>query len=122
MKIFDIIFLKVRNKYISWKENDMPGIYALAIVSLLQSLNVLAVLLILQDFSIIATPNRISIIFFVGIILLYNSFRYFSYLKIDKLQGLYINQLKEAKINRAILLYVAISVIIIIGIVVYRNI
>lgn len=40
MIFFDFIFYRVYKKYISWGESDIPGVYALCVITLFPCLNI----------------------------------------------------------------------------------
>lgn len=41
---FDKLFVRVYRQYIKWGEDDVPGVYALMVVSLFQAFNILAII------------------------------------------------------------------------------
>lgn len=43
---FDILFVRTYRQYVKWKETDMPGLYALMVVSLFQTLNILFLIIL----------------------------------------------------------------------------
>jgi hypothetical protein len=120
MKIYDTIFLKVRQKYIEWNEKDMPGLYAVGVVSVLQIVNVLSVWLFLADIKTVDFPSRVITISISALFIIHNSIRYFSVINYNKIQKRYGDHLNDKRSNRIILIYVSISIMAITSLLIYR--
>src|SRR5690606_2413307 len=43
---FDILFVRTYRQYVKWKETDIPGLYALMVVSVFQTLNILFLIIL----------------------------------------------------------------------------
>lgn len=48
---FDILFVRTYRQYVKWKETVMPGLYALMVVSLFQTLNILFLIILVIGMS-----------------------------------------------------------------------
>jgi hypothetical protein len=46
LRYFDILFVRTYRQYVKWKETDMPGLYAMMVVSLFQTLNILFLIIL----------------------------------------------------------------------------
>lgn len=48
-KYFDVLFVRIYNQYIRWNERDIPKLYSILILSLFQSMNVLAIYFLVRS-------------------------------------------------------------------------
>lgn len=119
MKPFIYIYFRTRESYIRWKENDIPGVYALAVISLFQLLNLMSFMLIYCNFSSLKLKIPKSWIFFtfLGLVLLNYIFvntnsskKLTSYWKQEEK----VNQLLKMKRGWFVLLYFTSSIAILI--------
>ena len=122
MKFFDILFLKIRNQYVVWKEKEIPSIYGVALVSLLQGFNILSICYFLEEISVIKQIEHSALVYVFFTILSFNLLRYLTYRKADILEKLYGHLLKNKRMNIIILGYAISSVIALVVIITYHRV
>jgi hypothetical protein len=96
LNYFDKLFVRVYRQYQTWKEQDIPGIYALMVVSLFQAINLLFVITLIvgsqkgRDWSL--SKGQLLVIS-LGI-LFFNAIRIYRSIGIEKMLTKYQNNLR----------------------------
>ena len=112
MKLFDVMFLKIRNWYIRWNEKDIPGVYALGLVSLLQSFNILSLVFILHNLNIIKLITKPQAAIIPSAFLLINFLRYGGHTRYMRINEHYAHLLNDKKTGAGIWMYSITSIVI----------
>lgn len=96
ISFFDILFVRTHRQYVKWKEKDMPGLYALMVVSLFQSLNILFFIILIvgstkgENWSISKSMMTMLSLIILGI----NAFRIYKVIGIKKILAKYNDNLR----------------------------
>jgi hypothetical protein len=98
---FDFIFYRVYTKYTEWGELDVPGVYALGVITLFPCLNILSLIFFGIDILNIKSWNYdkgfVYLCFFIGIF--FNYFRIYKKIGLSNLLNKWDNTDKEKKIS-----------------------
>lgn len=84
MDFFDFIFYRVYKQYISWGESDIPGVYALCVITLFPCLNVSSLIFFGIDILKIKSWNYDKIL----LLLCFLAVMIINYYRIYKVKGL----------------------------------
>lgn len=114
LKVFEFIFLKVNNWYLKNGENDTPGVYAIGLITLLQSFNILSVIFLVHDFLHIPRiyiNKIIAICFFFGLMAI-NYFYVYKFRKVASIEEEILNYTTgEIKyIRKCVYIYISVTV------------
>jgi hypothetical protein len=108
---FNIFFLKIRTWYISKKEIQIPGVFAFAVISLLQTINFMSLFYFMEWLSGNRLIDKVAIVFlFLGIAIINYCKFYFSEGKIETLNREYKERVESKLSNKWIWLYVFLSI------------
>jgi hypothetical protein len=112
---FDFIFYRVYNAYIKWGENDVPGIYALAVISLFPLINVSTLIFFTLDFFKLKLLNYDKALIFLCFIILvwFHYYRIYKKIGVTNLLDKWKNvpKQKQNKLFRWMLFYLIVSII-----------
>ena len=121
MKFFDCLFLQIRKWYVSKREFDMPTVYAASILSLLQSLNGMAVFYILAELLPINLNHKFFVSFLIISVLIFNFFRYSIFLDARTIEKRCCDIVNNKKQKSKSVLYVIGSMILILSVTIYHR-
>lgn len=114
--MFNYLYYRIFSTYkYKWKDN-IPGVYAVCILSILQFFNILSVLYTVETFSMLdLNMKKIYYGLFVGIIIALNYYRYNFLTLFCKLEKKWKNEPKNIRIVRGyfVITYILLSVFII---------
>lgn len=113
IKFFDIMFLSIRRKYIKQEEKDMPGLYALCLVSIFQVVNIFALWITTSKFLQLPATNKIHAIVLCCVILLGNYLRYYQFSSVEQLESTYKDRVDLPSTKRNIWIYEIVSVLLV---------
>ena len=110
----DFIFYRVYTKYIEWGESDIPGVYALCIITLFPCLNISSLIFFGVDILNIkpGSYDKISIIIGFLIVMVFNYFRIYKKIGLTNFLGKWdkTNKEKKNKLGNWMAVYFVLSV------------
>ncbi len=114
LSFFDFIFYKTYKFYFNWGD-DLPGVYALSVITLFQSLNITTIIFFYLNFLETKLYNYSKLILFISFLSLF----LLNYLRIYKAVGLKIliskydeiAHSKKKALSRQMILYMIVSLI-----------
>jgi len=111
LKYFDILLIRIYNQYISWGEKDIPKLTSMLVLSLFQSMNVLAIMFLIR--SLIENKPwyfpKFYIVITMVLVLLMDYIRVFRIIGFDKLLQRY-NEPFQRKVFLHPVLYFVLSI------------
>mgnify|MGYP003577010585 CR=1 FL=1 len=119
--IIDFLFYSAYKQYQKWGEKDIPGIYAVCFISLLQLFNALTLLILGVLFKIVNLDKVESfhIVFFVILILLINYMYIYKKRGKENIIEYYSKQCYLRSIKLSSLLYVSLTVFFFVTVLLY---
>ena len=112
----DFIFYRVYTKYIEWGESDIPGVYALCIITLFPCLNISSLIFFGVDILNIKPGSYDKIWIIIGflIVMVFNYFRIYKKIGLTNFLGKWdkTNKEKKNKLGNWMAVYFVLSVVI----------
>lgn len=123
ISFYDYIFYRVYKKYINWGESDIPGVYALCVITLFPCLNISSLIFFGIDIFKVKSWNydkMILLLFFLAVF-------FFNYDRIYKKIGLTnllskwenVDKGKKSRLTRWMFFYFVLSLIILFASILY---
>ena len=110
MIFFDYVYYRVHSTYLNRWKDDMPGLYGICALSVLQSFNLLVVGLIVsrpQVEKFTAIESNIALV--VGMIMVFNSLRYLRFISFEELRDKFGEP--DSKKGIYVVIYMVLSII-----------
>lgn len=116
LHFFDFVFYKTYKKYIGWGEKDIPGIYALCLITLLPCLNISSLIFICIDVLEIKTWNysEFLILLFFLLVMGLNYYRIFIRIGLINLLRKWDSVLeqKRSKLSFWMVIYIIVTILV----------
>lgn len=112
---FDFIFYRVYKRYISWGESDIPGVYALCVITLFPCLNISSLIFFGIDIFKVKSWNydKVVLIFCFLALILFNYYRIYKKIGLSNLLNKWedIGQEQKKKLTRWMFTYFILSLV-----------
>jgi hypothetical protein len=113
---FDFIFYRIYKKYTDWGESDIPGVYALCVISLFPCLNISSLIFFGIDFFKIQSWNydKVLLFFCFLTVVIFNYYRIYKRIGLANLLNKWDNmdKKKKSKLGGWMILYFILSIVI----------
>lgn len=113
---FDYIFYRVYKKYIKWGESEIPGVYALCVITLFPCLNISSLIFFGIDIFKVKSWNydKMILLFCFFAVLMFNYYRIYKRIGLSKLLKRWENIGEEQKkmLTRWMFIYFILSIVV----------
>lgn len=113
---FDFIFYKVYKRYIKWGESDIPGVYALCVISLLPCLNISSLIFFGIDILKVKSWNydRTLLLFCFLAVLAFNYYRIYKKIGLPSLLRKWedVGKEQKGKLTKWMYFYFILSIVV----------
>ncbi|HVX51223.1 MAG TPA: hypothetical protein VHB48_13740 [Chitinophagaceae bacterium] len=115
IEFFEFVFYKVYKQYTSWGERDVPGVYALGVITLFPFMNILSFLFFIFSLLHIKSYDSGKPIVFIAFLVVFglNYYRVYKIVTIDKLLEKWskVERRKEKRLGTLMFVYLILSIL-----------